>query len=52
MNFTCFIGSAQPEGDGEGSGHLEAELIGEFHIISFFKEFSKLGLKDVFVNVE
>ena len=50
MNFTWFIESAQPEGDGEGSGHLEEELIGEFHIISFFNEFSKLGAKDVFAK--
>ena len=39
MNLTRFIESAQPEGDGEGSGHLEAELIGEFHIIHFLRNF-------------
>ena len=32
MNFTCFIESAQPEGDGEGSGHLETENGGERHV--------------------
>ena len=39
MNVTCFIANAQTEGDGEGSVHLEAELIGEFHIISFLRNF-------------
>ena len=39
MNLTCFIDSVQPEGDGEESGHLEEELIGEFHIIHFLMIF-------------
>ena len=33
MNLTCFIESAQPEGDGEGSGPLEAENDGERHVV-------------------
>ena len=49
MNCICFIENAQPEGHGEGSGHSEAELLGEFHIISFLKEISKLGMKDIFI---
>ena len=52
MNFTCFIENAQPEEDDEGSGHLEAELIGEFHfhLFLFLKEISKLGVKEVFLK--
>ena len=50
--MTWFVESAQPEGDGEESGQLETELIGEFHIIHLLRIFSKLGVKDVFVNVE
>ena len=34
MNFTCFIESAQPEGNGEESGHLEIENDGERHAFS------------------
>ena len=32
MNLTRFIESAQPEGDGEGSGHLETVVKGEIHV--------------------
>ena len=34
MNFTCFIESAQPEGDGQELGRLETENDGERHAFS------------------
>ena len=32
VNFTCFIGNTQSEGDGEESGHLETENYGEIYV--------------------
>ena len=48
-NFTCFIENAHPEGDGEESGHLEAELRGEFHFqLFYFKGHFKIRSKICF----
>ena len=35
IEFYIFIENAQPEGDGEESGHLETEVNGEIHV--FFR---------------